>query len=343
MTPRAFFAVLLAAGCAVSTSVAAQAPGRTGKQVVEAVCAKCHAKGEKGAPKIGDKKAWSERASQGLTSLTDHALKGIREMPAHGGNLQLTDLEIARAVAYMVNQSGGKWVEPASAKDLMAERSGAQVVKEQCSKCHQEGVGGAPKIGDREAWRPRLTQGVDNLVRSAIHGHGGMPPRGGEADLTDSELRSAILYMYDPKAPPKSAERAAPAEAPAGLLKTVGGMDVLLGFASADALRRYPEGSIERKMHGGVPRGRDVYHLNVSLLDRASKARITDANVEVRVEQPGGMSADTKKLDPVVFNNAASYGHYVRLKPGTQYVITVRIRKPGDAAPVEARFDYRQR
>lgn len=317
--------------------------GRTGKQVVEAVCASCHAKGEKGAPKIGDRKAWSERAAQGLTSLTDHALKGIREMPAHGGDMQLTDLEIARAVAYMVNQSGGKWVEPASAKDLMAERSGAQVVKEQCSKCHQEGVSGAPKIGDREAWRPRLTQGVDNLVRSAIHGHGGMPPRGGEADLTDSELRSAILYMYDPKAPPRHATAAPHAEPPPGLHKAVGGMDVLLGLVPAEAMRRYPEGSVERKMHGGVPRGRDVYHLNVSLLDRASKARVTDANVEVRVEQPGGMSADTKKLDLVVVNNAASYGHYVRLKSGTQYVITVRIRKPGDAVPVEARFDYRQR
>ena len=92
---------------------------------MEAVCAACHASGAKGAPKIGDQKAWSKRASQGLTSLTQNALKGIREMPSHGGSSKLTDLEIGRAVAYMVNQSGGKWMEPASAKDMAAERSGA--------------------------------------------------------------------------------------------------------------------------------------------------------------------------------------------------------------------------
>jgi len=336
------FLAVLAAAAAVPTSASAQAQERTGKQVVESVCASCHLKGLKGAPRIGDHKAWSQRAAQGLTSLTDHALKGIREMPAHGGAPNLTDLEIARAVTYMVNQSGGTWVEPASAKDLMAERGGEQVVKEQCAKCHQDGKDGAPKVGDRNAWKPRLTQGLDNLVRSAIRGHGGMPPRGGEADLTDAELRNAILYMYNPSAPPRTAAKAPPAEPPTGVHRTVGGMDVLLGLVSAADLRKFPQGSVERKMHGGVPAGRDFYHLNVSLLDHTARTRITDAAVEVQVEQPGGISSETKKLESVVVNNAASYGAYVRLKPNTHYVITVRVRKPGDPRPVEARFDHRQ-
>src|SRR5512143_3652132 len=106
-----------------------QAAERSGKEVVDAVCAGCHASGANGAPKIGDKAAWSKRASQGLTSLTQHALTGMRSMPSHGGKLDLTDLEIGRAVAYMVNHSGGKWTEPVSAKDMAVERSGAQVVK----------------------------------------------------------------------------------------------------------------------------------------------------------------------------------------------------------------------
>jgi cytochrome c5 len=189
---------------AAATLALAQSTERSGKQVVAAVCAGCHAKGLKGAPKIGDRKAWSKRAEQGLTSLTEHALKGIREMPAHGGNPGVTDLEIGRAVAYMVNRSGGKWVEPASYKDMAIERSGEQVVKAQCIKCHEKGVTGAPKIGDRDAWAPRMSQGVDNLVRSAIRGHGGMPPRGNKADLTDNEVRNAILYMYNPGAPAPS-------------------------------------------------------------------------------------------------------------------------------------------
>jgi cytochrome c5 len=117
-------------------------------------------------------------------------------MPAHGGNRNLTDLEIRRAITYMVNQSGGKWVEPISRKSPPAERTGEQVVKAQCIKCHQDGKGGAPRIGDRDAWIPRLKDGLDATVRSAIKGHGGMPARGGLADLTDTELRSAILYLF---------------------------------------------------------------------------------------------------------------------------------------------------
>jgi cytochrome c5 len=78
------------------------------------------------------------------------------------------------------------------------ERSGKQVVDTQCAKCHLEGKGGAPKIGDRDAWTQRLKKGLDNTVREAIKGHGGMPARGDKADLTDSEVRSAILYMFNP-------------------------------------------------------------------------------------------------------------------------------------------------
>jgi cytochrome c5 len=179
----------------------AQGSERSGKEVVDATCAKCHATGAQGAPKIGDSKAWSKRASQGLTSLTEHAIKGIRKMPAHGGSPGVTDREIELAITHMVNQSGGKWVEPIDTRTPAAARSGEQIVKMQCSKCHQAGVKGAPRIGDRDAWIPRLKNGLDNTVRSAIKGHGGMPARGGMADLTDLELRSAIVYMFQAAAP----------------------------------------------------------------------------------------------------------------------------------------------
>ena len=180
----------------------AQQP-RSGKEVVESTCIKCHGTGEQGAPKLGDRKAWRARSAQGLSSLTQSALKGIRNMPPHGGNAGLSDLELARGITYMVNASGGKWTEPASASDLKAERTGAQVVKMQCAKCHQDGKGGAPKVGDRAAWSKRLSQGVDHAVQSAIKGHGGMPPRGDRADLTDGEVRAAILHMLNAKAPAK--------------------------------------------------------------------------------------------------------------------------------------------
>jgi cytochrome c5 len=198
----AILAIMALAGWIAPGSAAAQQTAeRSGKQVVEAVCAACHATGAKGAPKIGNKKAWAKLASRGLAGLTQSALQGIRQMPSHGGNPQLTDAEIQRAITYMVNRSGGHWTEPISTTSPVAARSGEEIVKAQCSKCHQAGVGGAPKIGDRAAWIQRLKPGLDVVVRSAINGHGGMPARGGMANLTDAELRSAIVYMFNADIP----------------------------------------------------------------------------------------------------------------------------------------------
>ena len=191
------------AGLAALQGPAVQGAELSGKEVVDAVCAGCHANGEQGAPKIGDQKAWSKRTARGLSSLTQNALDGIRKMPPHGGRWELTDDEIRGAIVHMVNLSGGKWVEPISKSKPPAARTGEQVVQAQCRKCHEAGTGGAPRIGDREAWIPRLKAGLDKTVGSAIKGHGGMPARGGMADLTDAELRNAIIYMFRGSAPPK--------------------------------------------------------------------------------------------------------------------------------------------
>lgn len=197
-TKSQLMVMTLALAALVAPQVAgAQGSERSGKAVVEATCASCHAKGEKGAPKIGDKKAWSKLAERGLSGLTASALKGIRQMPPHGANMKLTDTEIERAITYMVNQSGGNWIEPISSTGKPGRRTGEQVVNAQCIKCHEKGTGGAPKIGDRDAWIPRLKNGIDPLVQSAVNGHGGMPPRGGAANLSEAELKDAITYMFN--------------------------------------------------------------------------------------------------------------------------------------------------
>lgn len=193
---RLFGLALAFALSGAAMQVAAQNVERSGKEVVESTCAKCHASGANGAPKIGDKAAWSKLSSQSLSSLTAVVLKGIRQMPPHGGNMKLTDTEIKRAVTYMVNQSGGHWVEPVS-KQKPGQRTGEQIVKMRCSKCHETGKGGAPKIGDRDAWIPRMKDGLDATVRSAINGHGGMQARGGMPDLTDAEMKEAVTYMIN--------------------------------------------------------------------------------------------------------------------------------------------------
>ena len=186
---------VLAAWAAMNVA-GATAVDRSGKEVVEHVCAACHATGVNAAPRIGDAKAWEARERRGLSSLTSTALEGVRKMPPHGGSLSLSDIEIKRAITYMVNQSGGSWTEPIDRRHLPAERTGAQIVKAQCAKCHAAGLIGAPKIGDKAAWIDRAKLGFDSVVRSAINGHGAMPSRGGMANLTDAEMRAAVTYMF---------------------------------------------------------------------------------------------------------------------------------------------------
>ena len=183
----------------------ANAAGRTGAEVVDTYCAACHRTGANGAPRIGDTVAWRARAEQGLSTLTDHAINGIRQMPAHGNTPALTNDEIKRAVTTMVNRSGGRWVDPLDADQAKSSRSGAQIVQARCAKCHETGSGGAPRIGDRSAWAPRFSRGLDFLVKSAIHGHGAMPARGGLVDASDEEIRAAILYMLNAERKPAAA------------------------------------------------------------------------------------------------------------------------------------------
>lgn len=85
-------------------------------------------------------------------------------------------------------------VDIASAADAPGNRSGEQLVQAACFACHGTGAAGAPKIGDKAAWAPRIAKGLDGLLKSAIAGLNAMPPRGG-SDATDVELERAIAYM----------------------------------------------------------------------------------------------------------------------------------------------------
>jgi cytochrome c5 len=74
-------------------------------------------------------------------------------------------------------------------------RTGGEIVKSVCSACHQAGVAGAPKIGDKAAWGPRIKEGLKDLLATATKGKGAMPPKGGAGDLTETELARAIIFM----------------------------------------------------------------------------------------------------------------------------------------------------
>lgn len=74
-------------------------------------------------------------------------------------------------------------------------RSGEDIYKAVCGACHEAGIAGAPKTGDKGAWAPRIAIGLDGLLKSATAGKNAMPPKGGAAAATEDELKAAIVFM----------------------------------------------------------------------------------------------------------------------------------------------------
>ena len=64
-----------------------------------------------------------------------------------------------------------------------------------CFACHGTGAAGAPKLGDKGAWKSRIAQGMETLVDHAINGFKGMPPKGGRGDLSDDLVKAVVEYM----------------------------------------------------------------------------------------------------------------------------------------------------
>jgi cytochrome c5 len=86
----------------------------SGLEVYTQNCKACHEAGAANAPKMGDTAAWAPRLKQGYDTLVNHSVNGIRAMPARGGNGDLSDYEVARAVVYMTASAGGTFKEPAA-------------------------------------------------------------------------------------------------------------------------------------------------------------------------------------------------------------------------------------
>ena len=201
----------------------------TGEQVYAQVCKACHESGAAGAPKFGDKAAWAPHLKEGYDDILKNAIKGIKAMPPRGGNPDLSDYEVARAVVYMTAAAGGTFKEPAApaaapapaaetaagaaaapaastpaaaaaapagvAAAAPAVASGKSIYDTACVACHAAGVANAPKVGDKAAWAPRVKTGMDALYTSVIKGKGAMPPKGTAMAASDADIKAAVDYM----------------------------------------------------------------------------------------------------------------------------------------------------
>jgi cytochrome c5 len=75
--------------------------------------------------------------------------------------------------------------------------TGQRVYEQTCAACHATGLAGAPKTGDKEAWSAHIHHGLDHMVESAINGKGAMPAKGGNASLSDDEVKAAVSYIVE--------------------------------------------------------------------------------------------------------------------------------------------------
>jgi cytochrome c5 len=104
------------------------------------------------------------------------------------------------AIAGQDNSSLAPPAEAAAvAATVAADLTGEQVYNQACVACHGAGVAGAPKLGDKAAWAPRIAQGMDTLHAHALQGYQGkagyMPPKGGRTDLSDQSILNGVDYI----------------------------------------------------------------------------------------------------------------------------------------------------
>jgi cytochrome c5 len=83
------------------------------------------------------------------------------------------------------------------ADSSMAAADGQKIYQTYCQACHAAGVAGAPKLGDKQAWVPRIAKGEDAPLTSVKNGLNNMPPKGACMTCSDAELRAAVAYMIE--------------------------------------------------------------------------------------------------------------------------------------------------
>ena len=162
-----------------------------------------------------------------------------------------------------------------------------------------------------------------------------MPARGGQADLTDVELRSAIVYMMNPvvmvygKRDPGAGGQD---------YRVVDGTTVYFGAISADVIRgnrnEYPE-----KVYGASPIGPDQFYVTIALFDVNSGKRVPDAAVRARVSTATA-SGPEKALEPLTLADSSTYGNYFAMGGTGPFEVTVTFRRPGAPDTSQARFQY---
>lgn len=111
-----------------------------------------------------------------------------------------TEKTTAPAAQKMAAAPAAEKAAPAPAAEKAAasaagKADGKKIYETTCTVCHGAGIAGAPKAGDKATWAPRLKSGMDALYASALKGKGAMPAKGGNAALSDADVKAAVDYL----------------------------------------------------------------------------------------------------------------------------------------------------
>jgi cytochrome c5 len=160
-------------------------------------------------------------------------------------------------------------------------KTGEQVYQAVCAACHASGAAGAPKFGNSGDWAPRISQGFDTLLKTALAGKGALPPRGGTSpdDYSDYEIARAIVYMADHgganfQDPPQPAPGAAQGASAAASAAPASGADAAASAqaaAAAAAIAAIPKESAAPAA-GGAGQSADASQAGKALYQQVCQA-----------------------------------------------------------------------
>lgn len=205
----------------------------------------------------------------------------LAQYAAHGTKVGVgSEGQSPQAVAARIKPVGDQGFTLKEAGAPKQLQTGESVYKNACAACHDTGAAGAPKLGDNAAWSARIAQGYDTLLEHAVKGIRAMPPKGGHADLDNTEVARAVVYLTNqsgakfkepeanaataaapaaetaaptPAAPAASAPAASPAPAaPAATAPAAAPAPAAANAASADAGKKLYESTCQACHATGV-------------------------------------------------------------------------------------------
>ncbi|VWC49017.1 cytochrome C [Burkholderia lata] len=179
------------------------------------------------------------------------------------GTDALSDEQVAARVAPLAQ------VEVKDANAPRTYKTGEEVYKAVCVTCHGTGAAGAPKFGNKDDWAPRISQGFDTLLKTALAGKGAMPPRGGTSpdDVSDYEIARAIVYMAnndganfpEPAAPAANAAQPASGAAAASGTADAASAQIAAAQAAIAAIPKAGEAPAAAAAPAGADAGKALY------------------------------------------------------------------------------------